>query len=74
MVVNADKADTASTERRITEISYYRRIIDIAAIRRGGVDDEKDTEGNGGIFQSCKIIATVVNRRKFEQGKDVNED
>jgi hypothetical protein len=36
-----------------------------------GVDDEKVTEGNGGIFQSDKIITTVANRRKF---KHVNGD
>jgi hypothetical protein len=35
---------------------------------------KKVTEGNGDIFQSGKIIATVVNRRKFKHGKDVNGD
>jgi hypothetical protein len=68
IVVNAGKADI-STERRIPKSA----IIDIAAIRRG-VDDGKVTEGNGGIFQSGKIIAAVVNRRKFKHGKDINED
>jgi hypothetical protein len=45
----------------------------MAAIRRGD-NDEKVTEGNGVVFQSGKIIATVVNRRKFKHGKNVNGD